>query len=169
MQLTSDDPTLPLDPPPPSLAPSSSFCSLHCPTFLCQSLLFLCTITFTLVTVTIYLYVYSDLLVFVSLVLPVNVVVMVAGGHYVLKGVFFPYSNFFFSRRLDSTINRKFTLEFVKLVSMLGIMVEVIGGIEHVDRYWHRKELLKGESLKEEDEEDEEDNDKKLKSTKRAI
>ena len=45
-----------------------------------------------------------------------NGIMLVWCGNYLLRSILFPYSNYFITKRLESELNRRFALEFAKLL-----------------------------------------------------
>ena len=47
-------------------------------------------------------------------------------GNYMLRGILFPYANFFIKRQLESGINRRFSVEFTRFVAIMGQMIKIM-------------------------------------------
>ncbi len=74
---------------------------------------------------------------------------MRAIGSYLLRSILFPYSNYFIERKLNSEINRKFSLEFAKLITTLSKIVRIMADLDDIESY--RDDKTKGkEELKKE-------------------
>jgi hypothetical protein len=56
----------------------------------------------------------------------VNLIVLLLCGNYMLRGILFPYANFFIKRQLESGINRRFSVEFTRLVAIMGHMIKIM-------------------------------------------
>lgn len=56
-------------------------------------------------------------------------------GSYLLRSILFPYSNYFIERKLNSEINRKFSLEFSKLILTLSKIVRIMADLESIEYY----------------------------------
>lgn len=51
---------------------------------------------------------------FLALVAVVNFILLLLSGNYLFRAILFPYANFFISKKIDSTINRRFAKEFAR-------------------------------------------------------
>lgn len=65
--------------------------------------------------VTLYLE-YRIPLLFVALCIVLNLLLLVCFGNYMLRAVLFPYANYFIKKKIDSTINSRFSLEMCKML-----------------------------------------------------
>jgi hypothetical protein len=61
-------------------------------------------------------------------------------GNYMLRGILFPYANFFICRQLESGINRRFSVEFTRLIAIMGHMIKIMSDQEPIDGYFVAKE-----------------------------
>jgi len=55
-----------------------------------------------------------------------NLLVLFLFGNYLLRGILFPYANFFIERSLESGINRRFSVEFTRLINIMGWMIKIM-------------------------------------------
>jgi hypothetical protein len=82
-------------------------------------------------------------LVYIAFIVIFNFVVLKLLGSYLLRSILFPYSNFFIERRLNSQINRKFALEFAKLLVALAKIVKILADIEPLGTFKEDREEIK--------------------------
>ena len=55
-----------------------------------------------------------------------NLLLLFLSGNYMLRGILFPYANFFICRQLESGINRRFSVEFTRLITIMGRMIKIM-------------------------------------------
>lgn len=77
-----------------------------------------------------------------SLVFVVNFAALFLTGNYLLRAILFPYANSYIKKQLDSGINRRFSLEFSRLILLQASMVRVIAGIDSPESYVRVKEEI---------------------------
>jgi len=77
-----------------------------------------------------------------SLVVIVNFAGLFLTGNYLLRAILFPYANSHIKTKLDSGINRRFSLEFSRLILLQASMVRVIAGIDTPESYVRVKEEI---------------------------
>jgi Ni,Fe-hydrogenase I cytochrome b subunit len=77
-----------------------------------------------------------------SLVVVINFAVLFLTGNYLLRAILFPYANSYIKTKLDSGINRRFSLEFSRLILLQASMVRVIAGIDSPESYVRVKEEI---------------------------
>ena len=65
-----------------------------------------------------------------------------------MKAVYFPYSNYFITQRLNSQINRRFAEEFSRLMLLMHTSIEIMGGLKHIDKYEQEKRELNDKKLR---------------------
>jgi hypothetical protein len=74
---------------------------------------------------------FKQSLIWISLVIVLNLLTLITFGHYMIRSILFPYSNYFIKKQLDSVINRRFSQEFGRLLQQvhkcLRIMAEQDG------------------------------------------
>lgn len=75
------------------------------------------------------------LLTFVGFLFIIHFLFIYFIGGYILKGVFFPYSNFFITQRLNSQINRRFAEEFGRLIMLMFRSIEIMVQYKQVETY----------------------------------
>lgn len=86
------------------------------------------------------LYLQFDLpLIFISFVLILNLFFLVCFGNYMLRAVLFPYANYFIKRKIDSTINKRFSLEMAKLLGQMNTVVRIFAKLENIDAFYTKK------------------------------
>ena len=64
-------------------------------------------------------------LLFISLVLVFNFLLLLWAGNYLFRAILFPYANYFIRKRIDSTINRRFAREFARQISLMHAILRV--------------------------------------------
>ena len=65
-----------------------------------------------------------------------------------LRGILFPYANKFIRRSLDSAINRRFSLEFTRLIALMGqVMIKIMAGQENIDGYYDLKDEISNQMV----------------------
>lgn len=74
-------------------------------------------------------------LIFLLLLFIVNVIVIVALSHYLLRSLLFPYSNYFVRQKLDSAMNERFCEEFGKLLDTVQLCLEIMAGLKPIESY----------------------------------
>ena len=89
------------------------------------------------------LFYYEDApVVLLALVVVVNFAVLFLTGNYLLRAILFPYANSHIKTKLDSGINRRFSLEFSRLILLQASMVRVIAGLDSPESYVRVKEEI---------------------------
>lgn len=76
---------------------------------------------------------FSIPLIYIAFVIILNFIVLYLFGSYILRAVIFPYSNFFVKTYLDSLLNRKFGIEFAKLLESMMQSVYIMAKVEPKD------------------------------------
>lgn len=52
-----------------------------------------------------------------ALIVVLNGAFLIVVGRYLIRAIFFPYANYFIKKRMDSMLNKKFSLEYAKVVN----------------------------------------------------
>lgn len=94
------------------------------------------------------LYISGILVVFVSfnneywillgLILIVNTIALYFSGNYLLRCILFPYQNKFIRRQLNSSINRRFSIEFTRLIVLMTKIVRILAQLDPLEGYYDR-------------------------------
>lgn len=79
---------------------------------------------------------------FAILVTLFNLLILFLFGNYMLRGILFPYANFFITRQLESSINRRFSVEFTRLLSIMSRMIKIMSDQEPIEGYFLAKEEI---------------------------
>jgi hypothetical protein len=72
----------------------------------------------------------------------VNSVVLYLSGNYLLRCILFPYQNKYIARQLNSSINRRFSIEFTRLVMQMAKIVRIMQGLDLLEEYYERLEEI---------------------------
>ena len=65
-----------------------------------------------------------------------------------MKAVYFPYSNYFITQRLNSQINRRFAEEFSRLMLLMHTSIEIMGGLKQITEYEKEKRDLDDKKIR---------------------
>ena len=90
------------------------------------------------------IFVYSGCLIFLALnfdkfwvyfflVIIINTFALLGCGNYLLRAIIFPYSNYFIRKKLDSSLNQKFSQEFAKLLLQMLKNVKLMANLPCTD------------------------------------
>ena len=74
-----------------------------------------------------------------GLILVLHFLVLLLLGNYMLKAVLFPYANYFIQKRLDSSINKRFAIEFGKLLEVLYKAIRIMAELDTLDSFKNDK------------------------------
>ncbi len=77
-----------------------------------------------------------------GLILIINTIVLYFSGNYLLRCILFPYQNKFIRRQLNSGINRKFSIEFTRLIVLMTKIVRILANLDPLEGYYDRIEEI---------------------------
>ena len=63
-------------------------------------------------------------------------------GGYILKAVYFPYSNYFITQKLNSHINRRFASDFGTYMLLMARAIIIMANFKSIDSYEQEKKEL---------------------------
>ncbi len=87
-------------------------------------------------------------IVFCGLLAVFNFLAVYFIGGYIMKAVYFPYSNYFITQRLNSQINRRFAEEFSRLMLLMHTSIEIMGGLKQITEYEKEKRDLDDKKIR---------------------
>ena len=77
-----------------------------------------------------------------GLILIINTVALYFSGNYLFRCILFPYQNKFIRRQLNSGINRRFSIEFTRLMVLLTKIVRILAQLDPLEGYYERIEEI---------------------------
>ena len=66
----------------------------------------------------------------------------------------FPYSNYFIKEKIDSQINRRYSLEFAKMMVSLYKIVRIFAGQVPIEAFYLKEKIESGKNKKRKSKED---------------
>lgn len=73
-----------------------------------------------------------------GLILVFNSFALYFSGNYLLRCILFPYQNKFIRRQLNSGINRRFSVEFSRLIILMSKIVRILAQLDPLEGYYER-------------------------------
>lgn len=64
--------------------------------------------------------------IWIACILVFNCLVLLFLGNYLIRGILFPYANFFIRKQLDSVINQRFSAEFARLLQQVHKILRIL-------------------------------------------
>lgn len=94
----------------------------------------------------------------------VNLTALLLFGKYLLRSVLFPFSNYFIREKIESQINRRYALEFAKMMVMLHRVVRIFAGQVPIEAFYLKEQINDGKkkSRKAEEEAKEEQEERNM-------
>ena len=77
-----------------------------------------------------------------GLILILNTIAHYFIGNYLLRSILFPYQNTFIRRQLNSGINRRFSIEFTRLIVLMTKIVRILAQLDPLEGYYERIEEI---------------------------
>ena len=77
-----------------------------------------------------------------GLILILNTIALYFIGNYLLRSILFPYQNTFIRRQLNSGINRRFSIEFTRLIELMTKIVRILAQLDPLEGYYERIEEI---------------------------
>jgi hypothetical protein len=77
-----------------------------------------------------------------GLILILNTIALYFIGNYLLRSILFPYQNTFIRRQLNSGINRRFSIEFTRLIVLMTKIVRILAQLDPLEGYYERIEEI---------------------------
>lgn len=106
------------------------------------------TVSRVLLVLVTLLYIVGILVIFISfnneywillgLILIINTIVLYFFGNYLLRCILFPYQNKYIRRQLNSGINRRFSIEFTRLIVLMSKIVRILAQLDPLEGYYER-------------------------------
>ena len=81
----------------------------------------------------------------------VNSVILYFFGNYLLRCILFPYQNKYIKRQLNSGINRRFSIEFARLIVLMSKIVRILSSLDPLEGYYDRVDEINNSEDKDED------------------
>jgi hypothetical protein len=92
------------------------------------------------VVLTLFLYYNKQYLILLGLILIFNSLALYFIGNYLLRCILFPYQNKYIKRQLNSGINRRFSIEFTRLIVVMSKIVRILSALDPLEGYYERVE-----------------------------